>query len=25
MKDMTIEAPGRTVKIRAANVEFEKA
>ena len=25
MQDMTIEAPGRTVKIRAAHVEFEQA
>jgi len=24
-RDMTIEAPGRTIKIRAAHVEFEKA
>jgi uncharacterized protein involved in type VI secretion and phage assembly len=24
-KDMTIEAPGRTIRIRAAHVEFEKA
>ena len=24
-QDMTIEAPGRTIKIRAAHVEFEKA
>jgi hypothetical protein len=25
MQDMTIEAPGRTVKRRAAHVEFEQA